>query len=161
MRSKRHRQYLGADLLCCLGAFGHGNMLSMGRGELLACPKPWLKVWCGWVHPPGDGGRPQLCPESRSKTERTAKNLFSPLQPESISAFLSIGLQQHCLPPAAKPLLLLSADTRQKSPSCKGEQAEEIRAGRASSGGGTSSLCSNQGDGLSAGNLDAPLVPVS
>lgn len=126
MQSKRHRQRLGADLgrgillRCCLDVVGCGNMLNVGRGGSLACPKPWLKVWHCWVHPGDGGGRPQLCPQFRCKIERTAKNLFSPLQPESTSAFLSIGLQPAFCCKAS--LVLPSTDTRQESPSCKGSK---------------------------------------
>lgn len=64
-RGKRHRQRLRADLgrgillLCGFNGFDQENMINEGRGEPLACPKPWLKVhprlvesWGWWGQTP-------------------------------------------------------------------------------------------------------------
>lgn len=164
---KRRAKDTGADPgrgilpLSCRSVFGPGNVLDTERGESPVHPKPQLKVWGGQVNPKSGGGRPQLCLQFGCKIEKTAKNLLSPLRPESISAFLNAGLQQHCLPPAVKPPSRSPAlPPGRRTPPARGACGRDL-GWQSILPRKMGSLCSNQGDGLSVGDLDAPPVPVS
>lgn len=102
-----------------------------------------------------------MCSKFRSKGEGTAKNLFSPLQYEIISAFLRAGLQKHSLPAATEPRFHSWAQNQEGKPILQGETGEETWAGRASSREGMGSLHTSQGDGLSLGHLGTPSAPLS
>lgn len=65
----------------------------MGKGELFACSKPQLKVGMAGCTLEMAKAEPSSVRSSGAGMKEQQKNLFSLLQPESISAFLSIGLQ--------------------------------------------------------------------